>query len=32
VGIMEPTVRYHSEEARILTLTHESGRGTVSGG
>ena len=32
VGGMEPTVRYHSSEARILTLTPVSGEGTVSGG
>ena len=32
VGGMEPTVRYHSGEARILTLTPTSGEGTVSGG
>ncbi len=27
VGDTEPTVRYHSGEARILTLTHYLGRG-----
>ena len=32
VGIMEPSVRYHSREARILTMTRESGSKTVSGG
>ena len=32
VGIMEPSVRYHSSRARILTLTRESGLKTVSGG
>ena len=26
VGNMEPTVRYHSSKARILTLTHYLGR------
>ena len=32
VGMMEPSVRYHSSRARILTLTRESGSKTVSGG
>jgi hypothetical protein len=32
VGTIEPTVRYHSGEARILTVTRESGDRTVSGG
>ena len=32
VGAVEPTVRYHSGEARILTGSRESGTGTVSGG
>ncbi len=27
VGIIEPTVRYHSGEARILTLTRKPGKG-----
>ncbi len=27
VGIIEPTVRYHSGEARILTLTRNPGKG-----
>ena len=27
VGSMEPTVRYHSGEARILTLTRKPGKG-----
>ncbi len=31
-GNMEPTVRYHSREARILTLTPLAGERTVSGG
>ncbi len=26
VGVVESTVRYHSGEARILTLTHYLGR------
>ena len=32
VGMTEPSVRYHSSRARILTLTRESGSKTVSGG
>ena len=32
VGIWEPTVRYHSGEARILTKCRISGLKTVSGG
>ena len=31
-GKLEPSVRYHSNPARILTPTREAGRGTVSGG
>ncbi len=27
VGLMEPTVRYHSGEARILTLARKPGKG-----
>ncbi len=27
MGIIEPTVRYHSGEARILTLTRKPGKG-----
>ena len=29
---VEPTVKYHSVYIRRLTLTHESGQGTVLGG
>jgi hypothetical protein len=32
VGMMEPSVRYHSREARILTHSREAGKKTVSGG
>ena len=32
MGEEEPLVRYHSGKARILTVTPESGWGTVSGG
>ena len=32
MGEEEPLVRYHSSKARILTVTPESGWGTVSGG
>jgi hypothetical protein len=32
VGNEEPTVRYHSNKARILTLSREAGQRTVSGG
>ena len=32
VGDKEPTVRYHSNKARILTLSREAGQRTVSGG
>ena len=32
MGIWEPTVRYHSGEARILTKCRISGLKTVSGG
>ena len=32
VGMMEPSVRYHSREARILTRSREAGKKTVSGG
>ena len=31
-GIYEPSVRYHSGNVRFLTLYHESGQRTVSGG
>ena len=32
VGVMESSVRYHSNKARILTLSREAGQRTVSGG
>ena len=32
VGVVEPTVRYHSSAARILTSSREAGTGTVTGG
>jgi hypothetical protein len=32
VGGMEPTVRYHSSEARILTLARQPGRRQFQGG
>ena len=32
LALMETTVKYHSNVASILTLSHESGQGTVSVG
>jgi hypothetical protein len=32
VGVMEPSVRYHSSEARILTFTRYPGKRQFQGG